>query len=178
MINQKNLPFYLICILVFVLLKFGYTRAEPQELKILIAPTSEVVEVLTSSGSRFISDSGYFNQKLNIIIDKSCSGFNFMILCFLCLSFTAIKHLRTNLQKLLAIFFLLMASWFITIFVNASRIILSVFIHFFGMSGSLSQESWMHQAEGVFVYLFFLISIQLVFNHFLNKISSKHAKLT
>jgi len=174
--NPKNIPFYLICILIFLVLKFGYTRATHSYLKLLLAPTSKIVEIATGSDAQFIEDGGYFNQKLNIIIDKSCSGFNYLILCFISLSFTAFKYLKTNLQKLLAIFFLLIFSWFITIFVNASRILFSVFIHKQQFIENIKQADWMHQAEGVFVYLFFLISIHLIFNYLLNKTSKKNAQ--
>jgi len=176
MINPKNIPFYLICILIFLILKFGFTRATHSNLKFLLAPTSKIVETATGTDSEFIDGSGYFNQKLNIIIDKSCSGFNFLVLCFISLSFTAFKYLKTNIRKLFAIIFLLIASWFITIFVNASRILFSVFVHNQGFVGSNNNAEWMHQAEGVFVYLFFLILIHLIFNYLLNKIFKKHAQ--
>jgi hypothetical protein len=46
---------------------------------------------LTGSHSVYISDKGYYHDNLNILIEKSCSGFNFLLLCFCMLTLTT-KH--------------------------------------------------------------------------------------
>ena len=126
--TNKNIPYYLTAVGLFILLKFGFTLAENNDLTFLIKPTNKLVGLLTGSKSVFISDSGYFNEHLNIIIDKSCSGFNFWILCFLLLTFLTVKYFGKTLNKILTIPSALIGAYLLTIFVNTSRIFASIVV--------------------------------------------------
>ncbi len=169
MIKNINIPYYVILIIIFILLKFIYTSLETNDLLFLLKPTSQVIEMLTNSDSQFISEEGYFNQKLNILINKSCSGVNFWLLCFVMLSFLAIKYYKKRSIKLISIPVILFASYLLTIFVNSSRILFSIFIHKLKIPIIEHQKDWTHQAEGTFVYLSFLIIFYLTFEFYLIK---------
>lgn len=173
MTANKNLVFYTITILIFILLKLGYTMADNKDLNFLIKPTSRLIDLATSSGSTFVSESGYYNKKLNIVIDKSCSGFNFWIISFLMLYFLALNFLKNTSYKIIAIPAILIIAFILTIFVNTSRILFSVFIHRF----INPKVAWMHQAEGTFIYLSFLIIMYLGFNFLFIKLTNHYAKL-
>ena len=166
MIHSKNLYYYILIVGLFLILKAFHSTAANSDLKFLLFPTTQIVDLATDSESDFYEDMGFVNSQLNIVIDKSCSGFNFLILCFVCLSFTAIGYFNKNLYKSLSIVFLLIISYFLTIFANSSRILVSVSLQKLQILNITKQ---IHQAEGVFVYLFFLIAFYLIFLHILNK---------
>jgi exosortase K len=136
----------------------------------LIAPTNYLIELITSSPAQYAAESGYFHKELNIVIEKSCSGFNFWILCFIMLAFLALNYCSSYKQKILVLPTALFISYILTIFANSSRIILSIlgqnaandFIH-------PRPHLILHNVIGTFVYLFFLIISYLVLNYILKK---------
>jgi len=174
---NKNILFYIIAFAIFILLKFSYTQADAERVLFLLKPTDRIVRLITNSSSVFIPGSGFFNEKLNIVIEKSCSGFNFWMLCFLMLTFSALKFMSSNIKKAIAIPVGLFVAYLLTVFSNASRIILS-------MMGQNIADNFMiprphlilHSAIGTFIYLFFLIIFYLLFNHLFNKLKPINEK--
>ena len=152
-------------IILFVLLKFWYAQASISEVLFLLKPTDFFIGIFTSSISVFNSEIGFFNEELNIIINKSCSGFNFLVLSFLMLVFLFFKANNTAKYSFLSIPISLFISYIITIFVNSARILFSLNMNKF----SGNRFSWLHQVEGTFVYLFFLIIVYFIFNQLFTK---------
>jgi exosortase K len=145
----------------------------------LIAPTNYLIELITSSPAHYAPESGYFHKELNIIIEKSCSGFNFWILCFIMLAFLALNYYSSNKKKILVLPITLFISYILTIFANTSRIILSIL----GQNAANNfitprPHLILHNVIGTFVYLFFLIASYLVLNSILKKNTLHNAKLT
>lgn len=126
--NNTNILYYLTTIGLFILLKFCYTLADNNNLRFLLKPTDKLVELLTNSKADYFSDKGYYHEKLNIIIEKSCSGFNFWLLCFCMLTFLALKYFDKSLYKALTIPVSMAAAYILTIFVNGSRIFASIIL--------------------------------------------------
>lgn len=161
MINNKNIPYYLITAGVFVLLKFLFTYASSDELIYLLKPTNFIIELISNSDSQYLTKKGYYNKELNILIDKSCSGFNFLMLCFIMLVFLIVEKVQSKTIKAIALPVLFLTSYLLTIFVNSSRITLSILFQNLESQYSFGEISWLHQLEGSFVYLFFLVIIYL-----------------
>ncbi len=174
----KNTPYYLVTIAIFLLLKVGYTVADNSDISFLLKPIDKIVGVVTNSNSQHLSESGYYHEKLNIIIDKSCSGFNFWALCFMMLTFLVLKFFTKTRSKILVIPSVLAVTFFLTIGVNTSRILFSIFLQNVSTKFTGKTFSWLHQAEGVFVYLSFLILIYLVTEYVFKKLTQHYAKLT
>lgn len=162
---------------IFILLKITYIISDNNDLLFLLKPTDKLIGLATSTTSLYIEESGYFHEKLNILIDKSCSGFNFWILCFLMLYFLTLKFITTTSYKFFAFPIILASAYILTIFVNTSRILFSVFIHNSKKTFIDNNWNWLHQAEGSFIYLSFLIIIYLGFDFTLNKLKQHYAKL-
>ena len=158
---NKNIPYYLIVAGFFIFLKFLYSHATTDEIIYLLQPTNFIIELISNSESQYLPSQGYYNSHLNILIDKSCSGFNFLMLCYLMLVFSIVSKLQNNLSKVIVLPLLLLSSYLLTIFINSSRIMISIFIRELGFSDFIINESWLHQLEGTFVYLFFLIIVYL-----------------
>lgn len=166
--TNKNIPFYLTTIGLFILLKFSYTLADNDNLIFILKPTDKIVGLLTGSHSVYFSDKGYYHYNLNILIEKSCSGFNFLLLCFCMLAFLFLKYADKIIFKYLTILFAIVVSYFLTIFVNASRIFVSIIMH---------QQAYnflpdrmhliLHETIGVITNLTFLIIIYIICEKYL-----------
>ena len=155
--TNKNILYYLTAVGLFILLKFGYTLADNSDLTFLIKPTDKLVGLLTGSHSIYLSESGYYNEHLNIIIDKSCSGFNFWILCFLLFTYLTVKYSDKTLNKILTIPTALIGAYLLTIFVNTSRIFASIVLQTQTKNIILNHQHILHEAIGIITNLTFLI---------------------
>lgn len=165
--HNKNIPYYLTAVGLFVLLKFGFTLADNNDLTFLIKPTDKLVGLLTGSHSIYLPENGYFHEHLNIIIDKSCSGFNFWVLCFLLFIYLTTKHFDKTLHKILTIPSALIGAYLLTIFVNSSRIFASIVVQTQTKHIFLNQQHIIHEAIGIITNLSFLILAYILIEKFL-----------
>ena len=140
-----------------MLLKFGYTLADNNDLTFLLKPTDKLVGLLAGSQSIYLSENGYLHEHLNIIIDKSCSGFNFWILSFLLFTYLTVKHFDKTLSKILTIPTALIGAYLLTIFVNTSRVFASIFVQTHTKRILPNQQHIVHEAIGIITNLTFLI---------------------
>src|SRR5690349_15620554 len=78
--------------LVFII-KYLHARASTEDLLFILQPTSFAVQVFQKASAAFIPERGYVFRDLNIVIDKSCAGGNFFMLCFSVLIISVISNL-------------------------------------------------------------------------------------
>lgn len=168
----KNIFFYASAIIIFVLLKFWYSNSNNEDVLFLLKPINQLVNLATGSDSFFKAKVGYINENLNIIINKTCSGFNFMMIVFLMLSFLMTKHFSQSKIMIFILPIALVFSYGFTILVNVSRILLQVV-----MNGIYKAKSiYVHQVEGTFMYLSCLMLLYLGVDYFLkNRKNEKFA---
>jgi exosortase K len=175
--NINNIPYYLTAIGIFILFKFGYSYADNDNLIFLLKPTDKLVGLLTGSNSVYISDKGYFYNQLNIVIDKSCAGFNFWVLSFLMLTFLGLKYFDSNKKKLLTILLSLIGAYLLTVFVNTSRIFASIVTQNQMSDIFVNQKLIIHETIGIVTNLSFLILTYFIIDRILIK-RTHNAKLT
>ncbi|SDJ75513.1 exosortase K [Pedobacter sp. ok626] len=173
---KKNTFHYILGILLFGIFKIAYTQMDANDLFFILLPTDKIISVLTNSPGTFLNDLGFLHQDLNILIEKSCSGFNFLILSFIIGYFISLNHFHNRGGKYLLIPLSLLLSWILTLFVNTSRIIIAILLNKL-IKPQLQVGPWLHQAEGTFVYLFFLILFYKTQNYLLTKYSPINEKL-
>lgn len=157
----------LVGIAIFLLLKVGYTQTSSDDLLFLLSPTNKLVSLFTGSTFSYIKGSGYFHPEFNILIEKSCAGFNFLILCFLICYNTCLQHITRVTKRWIALPIFLLFSYFLTIAVNTSRILISISLS--ASKNTLTNISSFHQLQGTFIYLFFLLLSYLILKYLLNK---------
>ncbi len=157
MIEKKNIPYYLMTLGVFLFLKFSYTISNTDNMAFLLKPTNKMVSLMTGFSSVFIKQKGYYFEALNIIIDKSCSGFNFLLICFLMLSFLSVKYFERSLYKTFAFISSIFAAFLITLLVNSSRIMASIIIEGQNAVSLKIDHRIMHESIGIITNLSFLI---------------------
>ncbi|WP_324677968.1 exosortase K [Hymenobacter sp. GOD-10R] len=167
-------PYYVGLAIGFALLKAVYVHTTSTDLLILLAPTNYLVEIALGSASVFDAAAGFMHPDLHISIDKSCSGYNFWLLCWLLLSATAVQQ-RLYPRLLMPMLVLMpFVSYVLTLLVNTSRILTAVFLRGL-LPPAIQQFSWLHQAEGALLYLFFLVLIYLGFISSCSYFQARHA---
>ncbi|MFV0531837.1 MAG: exosortase K [Flavobacteriales bacterium] len=174
---NKNIPYYVVAVGLFVLLKFGFTFADHNDLIFLLKPTDKLVGFLTGSQSVHLAYEGYYHEKLNILIDKSCSGFNFWVLSFILFTYLTVKYFNKPLHKMLTIPIALVGTYLLTIFVNTSRIFTSIIVQSQTKNILSNQQHLIHESVGIITNLSFLILAYYLIEKLLIKILY-HAKLS
>lgn len=176
--TKRDILFYITILLLFVLLKLWYSTSDNNDLFFLLKPTDKFIEIFTGSNSVYFSDRGFYHHSLNILIDKSCSGFNFLLISFCLFSFLYLNFEKNSIKRLFSICIALFFSFLFTIFVNSSRIYVSLTIHKFGDRFLTDRyNEIIHQVAGTLINLTFLILIYLISENILIK-KSKNEKFT
>ena len=165
----ENAAYYVTAALIFILMRVGFWLVGDKDLAFLLKPTDKLVGLLTGSDSVFIENAGYFHEKLNIIIGKSCSGFNFLMLSFLVFAWLAVKYFNKPLRKFLNIPIALICAYLLAVFVNASRILAAIAVQnrmqfFFPGQGNV-----IHEAVGIITDLTFLVLAYYLIENFLKQ---------
>lgn len=176
-VGRKNIAFYLAAMIIFFVLKFFYSNFDTDDLFLLLQPTTALIDFLTGAESVYLQDKGFFYESLQIMVNKSCSGYHFFLLCFVMLSFLAVKYFNSNLQKGLVFIFSFLSAYIITIFVNSSRIIASIFFQKKVFHSTDNLQGIVHESIGMITNLTFLILIYLIVEKILIH-RNHHAKLT
>ena len=157
--------FVALCIVAcaFVALKLIYRSLSAEQLEIMLRPVAEFTGFVTGSTVVNTGDRGFLLPGIDILIDRSCSGFNFMTICFVLLSLQAIRHFKKLSLMLLSIPAALTLAYILMMIANTSRVLISVMVQH-QLDGILQPGPHYkaHHATGVFTYLFFLITIFLV----------------
>jgi exosortase K len=165
--HKQNLPYYLIAIGLFVLLKVGYAYADTDDLQFFLKPIDVLVGLLTGSQSVYLAESGYYHESLHIVIGKTCSGVNFWCLCFLVFSYLGLKYFDRPLHKTLVLPIALLCTYLLTIFANTSRIFASIIMRNQTLNIFPDKQYLLHETVGIVIKLSFLILAYYVIEKFL-----------
>ncbi len=172
----KNIYYYLSAAALFILLKFGFASVGTESLSVLLAPVNKMVELVTGSNAFYLQGTGYSHQKLNIIIDKSCSGYNFFLLTFLMLTIHAVPFFSRTIHKLAVLPFSLLIAYVLTLFVNTTRIVASIYFQKQLTNVLPLSPSVIHESIGVISNLSFLIAIYYFTDKLLTNNKYTHAQ--
>lgn len=172
---KNNILPVLIGTVVVIGIKILYIPITTEQLHYWLLPINKLLELFTGASSEWVSEKGYYYGAFDILIEKSCSGVNYWLMCTVVLYFLILKHYSSYIVKCLAFPILLLVSYMMTILVNATRIY-SYLLVINGINFPQGLNSHVvHEAIGVIVYLFFLILIYLTTNTLLNKTYAKNS---
>jgi exosortase K len=170
-ISRKNLIFYFLAVVLFICAKFFSQTADHSDLKFILSPTVSIIEAFTGFQYAFQDDCGYNNKEINVVIGKSCAGFNTLIAAF-CMSVFAFIHVFKESRVQLFAFLLFMAgAYLFTVLTNSFRIIgslLLINLHPF------FDNHLMHEVIGIFFSFFFLVLYYFILKISIHKIIYKH----
>ncbi len=148
--------------------KFWYGQADTEALLFLLRPVSWLVHLVSNQPYTFVPEQGFHFPNGNILINSSCSGFNWLLLAYLLGVFAGLQSLRRPFHKMLLIPTILIAAYLLSLIVNSMRILFSIFI----LEQLAQHATWLHLIEGAFVYLSSLILWYFACQYFFKKINS------
>jgi len=173
--SQGKLGLYLGILLIFLLLKWAGTLVSADDLRWLTAPVVFFVELIKGDYAVFVAGEGHYFPASGIIIDKSCSGITFFILCVALLQFLVVKYVCRIRHQVLGLASAFLLAYFLTVTVNTARIVLSLITQRF--AAQWLQESLagrVHEATGVTVVFTSLVLIYFIVDYLLkNKLHNE-----
>jgi exosortase K len=173
-INKKTICIGAIMVTAFIL-KLLYPSASTEDLKLFVQPTAEIISIVNHQAFT-CTPNGFFFSEVKVLIDKSCSGFNFFIIALCVFASIVPYHYLTKRQCAALMSALVVVTYVITICVNTSRIVIAMFMLRLEPSMPWITQPWVHEAEGALVYLFALLGAYLIITHYLNKFNLLYAK--
>lgn len=148
---------------IFICGKIIYKYGNTDVFLFLSKPVAIAISAFYGSDCYYTKENGFVLDEMSMTIDKSCSGFNFFIICNICLLLTIlIQPIKSKLKFKEMISIPIMA-YCCTIITNTFRIInLIEFQDKLSSFSGLSEES-SHSMIGSFIYLTSLLTIHFIF---------------
>lgn len=153
--------FQLVAILAIALaLKYHYSTASPNGLRWILAPTTFLVETVTSQQFRFEPYAGYLSDDRTFLIAASCAGVNFLIIAFAMLNFGKLLRERSLTWRYIA--GSLAVAYLSTLVANTVRIVVALYLQKLDIeiAGFAGEE--LHRLGGIVVYFGFLLLLFVV----------------
>ena len=132
-------------------IKQHYAAAAADDLWWILAPTAKLVSVVTGASFTMQPGEGYLSRERLFLIEKSCAGVNFLIAAFAMLVLTRVSRVSSALAAAGLISVSLIASYAAAVAINASRIVLAMWLARHSAALPLSAAD-VHRIEGVVVY--------------------------
>ncbi|MEM6263977.1 MAG: exosortase K [Bacteroidota bacterium] len=161
---------------VFVCLKLWASGATHAEVGFLTHPVSSFIGLITGSPGELLPNGAYDHARLGIVIEKSCSGSNFWLLCFGLLNLALFRFVSGISQSMGILALTLSSAYIITPLVNTSRIISYLFVQerIPDLPGMASGK--LHLAMGAFIYLGALVTVYALTVYLTSKITHSYAQ--
>ena len=118
---NKTIP--LATILVIAIgMKLWHRNTEADDLYFLLLPIHYGVELLSGTRGYWITHQGFYFPQADFIIDKSCSGFNLLVIMYSGIGFVGINQLFKKLHMLLWVPFSIVIAYALSIAASVLRI--------------------------------------------------------
>jgi exosortase K len=143
-------------------LKYFYSTTSVNQLRWILAPTTALVELISSQSFQFESYAGYINSDHSFLIAASCAGVNFLITAFLMLS---LGHLWRNRSQSLSwkfIPYVALIAYLVTLVANTVRITTALEVRALRIESGLLSPAQLHRFEGIFIYFGFLLLLYVI----------------
>ncbi|MEO7081147.1 MAG: exosortase K [Flavobacteriales bacterium] len=154
-------------------LKWWSLSASLKGLTFLLGPIAGIVSAFTGESWSIASANGYLFPGLGMVIDRSCSGIQFLVVSWA--AFAGLFLLRSGSNAIGARSVLLMAAagYVLTLLVNSGRILSMVWIERIGLTLGPTQ----HEAFGGLLYVIILCIACLLLDRHLRHSPPAHALL-
>lgn len=123
---KNNIALHIIYLLLFYLIcSYNYQSLTFENLLFLIKPVNTIFVFFVKTEPIYKSGSAYYYESLNIVINKSCSGFIFFITSYVIIYSIILKYEKRILIQKCNFALTLLLSYLATIYFNSARIIIS-----------------------------------------------------
>ena len=139
-------------------MKAWYSMASPEDLRIVLTPTTWFVSLITGEAFHFERYAGYMSQDHTFLIAAACSGVNFWITAFVMLAVMGVWKGR-GWRAIPLSFFIAYLS---TLVANTVRISIALSHHRTDEPLAWFDPEQMHRLEGILVYFGFLMLLYVM----------------
>jgi exosortase K len=168
-ISQSDLAFYISTGLIIIALKLFHQSAQLANMQWVLMPSVFLVELFINQPIQFEEGLGYVNREFSFVINKSCSGFNFMLIVF-CLEVFGFIHFVKNLTtKLLTFFGFAFLAYGLTILINGIRISSNYMVHLYEHKFGATIGATLHEIQGGIIHLSALILLYWFLQSYFSK---------
>jgi len=171
-VHSFVLPALLLC--GAFLLKWWYRTATVDELGFVLRPVVSAIGGITGEEWTFLRGEGYIFPGLGILIDRSCSGINFLVITTATFAFLVLKRSDGGCARPLLAMISVAGAYGLTILANTGRILSMVMTDRLG----LHMGPTAHEALGAFFFLVALLLASLVLDRTLALKPPPHAHST
>ncbi len=140
-------------------LKYHYSTASVNHLRWILAPTTFIVDLVTSTAFTFESHAGYMSDDHTFLIAASCAGVNFLIIAFSMLTLGELWRTREIAWRVIPLY--AFAAYMTTLIANTVRIVIAMWMHDEKFSTRWLDADELHRIEGIVVYFSFLLLLFL-----------------
>jgi len=163
--------------LIFVGCKLYFPLANFAFFTFLLWPVAQITGTVIGLPMDYLPGTGYYFSNYNVLIDKSCSGYNFLLLSFMIFVFFLTLKLKTRIPAFWTISISLFLSYVLTLLANTSRILISMLFTKNSFFFEWVDSRILHESIGVFCFLSFVIVATLILDNFLSG-SQKNVETT
>ncbi len=168
---RRDAVFYPVAVLMALAVKQHFSQARPEDLIWILKPTAGLVSLLNGDVFIFEAGAGYACHVRNVIIAPACAGVNFMLMAFGMAVFSGMRHMRGWRHGAAWLLSCLLASYLLTLVVNALRIMVSIYTYNSGAFVDGMMWERIHRLEGIVIYFFF----QYLFYSMIQKIVRRYS---
>jgi len=123
---KQNIPWYLLALVLLFGFKWYFMGDSVNLLHWILLPVTFLVKLFSGLHFAFEPNNGYVNELYNIVIDKNCSGINFMAVVFLMGNLGFMHCVKTNGRKLLFLIGIAVLAYLSSLLINSSRIVVAI----------------------------------------------------
>lgn len=153
--------------------KLFYSLSSVQSLLFLLAPVTFLVSAFTGIPFEYYEASGYANLYQGIVIGKSCSGMNYLLLLCSTTMICFLHHFKKPGRKFLFMIAALAASYLVCIYATAARIIVSIPLLSAGDGFWFLKTDIAHKIVGIVVYLTIFLLYYSAVSYILNRAAKR-----
>lgn len=154
------------------LLKAYYSQASSEDLAWIIGPTAVLAEMFSTLSFLHEPGYGWVDMQHNVVIAPVCAGVNFLIIAFCMSSYQIIWNKNTLQEAIPDVMLAFVASYLLTVVVNAARIILSLLLFSLDIYSGWFTPEMVHRIAGIAVYYLFLCFFSGAVSYFSRTVNS------
>lgn len=159
--SKRNAQLFVVLLCAFVV-KLYYSTTSVNQLRWILAPTTALVELVSSARFEFESHAGYMSSDRTLLIAASCAGVNFLITSFLMLSLRKLWKERAQDTAWIFIPYAALCAYLATLLANTVRISTALRLRHMPTEMGWLNQTQLHRVEGILIYFGFLLLLFMV----------------